>query len=610
MRTWEQCADLTAQLMNEQEPIVALMREVNTRYRGDYVIPFPDLSTEPELPPLTPMLVGEAVDQLGMRAAQVSPTITVPAMNNDKATGKGSRQYARIRHNALHAAYRSSMWDLQRSRAFRHLVAYNTTSLVVLPDFRQNLPTLQVRDPLSTFAEKVDENTPRPPEYASFVTRHSGEWIRKCYPSACGEYGGPIAKTGTHRQWEIAEWVDCDQIIWFLLGPVDSTGDHVADEWARSNVKPRMVLAGPFPNMAGMPLAVVPRQVTLSGMASRIGNLLGLVDLQAKLQGLSILAQQKAIFPDVYAIGDTNGNPTIVGGRWKDGTEGEINLLQDVSAVGTLRTTPDPATQQTIDTMERAFRTSTGLSPMFGGESYGALRTGRAIDAMTNMSVDPRIRELHLVMSSWQPHVNAAILATWQGMWPGRKYTLFTGLPGDQSVVELEPYKHIETVESDVRYPFPGADVTQQTQILGSLLGTKAISRRTFRNEHPWVGDPEGETEYVRSEELEEALIESVKMQIQQGALPLPALAMLHAKLEIGMPIMKAITEMQREMQELQAQQAPPPEEGQIAAPEEMPGMAGGPGALQQAPAPEAQMIQTQPDVGRMRELMSQMAGR
>jgi len=614
MRTIEQIFTMTAQMMTEQEPVVAKMREVNTRYRGDYIIPFPDLETEPELPPLTPMLVGEAVDQLGMRAAQVNPGLRVPALKPDSDL---SQKKAQRRQDALWAVYHASMWPLQRSRAFRHLVAYNTTSLVVLPSYPkkgdrhdQPMPTLQVRDPLSTFAERVDENTPRPPEYVAFVTRHSSEHMRNCYPACRSENGGPITNARPKRMWEVVEWVDCDQIVYGLVGPVEDYGEHIADHYARTGMKPRMLLAGPFPNMANIPLAVVPRQVTLSGMASRIGNLLGMVDLQAKLQGLSILAQQKAIFPDTYAIGRENGDPAVIGGRWKDGTEGEINILRDIEQVGTLRTSPDPMTKQTIDDIERAYRTSTGLSPMFGGESYGSLRTGRAIDAMTDMSVDPRIKELHLVMSSWQPFLNNAILGTWRAAWPGRKYVMFTGLPGDRGMVELKPERDIEQLDNNVEYPFPGADETKQTQILGSLLGTKAISRKTFRQDHPWIGDPDGEQELVRSEELEETLIESVKMQIQQGALPLPALAILHDKTQRGVPIMKALQEMEREMQELQAEQAPPPEEGQIAAPEEMPGLAGGPGAMMQPPAPEQagpERVQTQPDVGRMRQLMQQM---
>lgn len=617
MRSWDEIVVITRSMMNEQEPWVAAMREINLRYRGDYVIPFPDMQQEPKLPPLTPALVGEAVDQLGMRAAQVDPTIFCPALEPDKRRGARSQEYASIRRRSIYASLKKSMWLLQRPRLTRQIVAYNTTTIVVLPDFKTGMPLPQVRDPLCSFVEFVDPNTPRPPNFGAFVTRHSGASVRKKYPAARSENGGPISTMHTEYQWDIVEWIDEDQIVFGLLGPQWDKGDHVAQEyWTRT---PSLLLAGPYPNMADYPIIIQPRAVTLSGMASRLGNMLGMIDLQAKMQGLDILAQQKAIFPDTYAVGRQNGNPAIVGGKWKDGTEGEINLLQDIEQVGVLRTDVGQQTQQTIDRLERNFRTSTGLSPLFGGENTNSLRTGRAIDAMTNMSVDPRIMEIHNLIAQWMPCVNEAILSTWKGTWPGRKYTLVTGLAGDQAVVELEPAKHIENCDSTVEYPFPGADIIQTTQILGSLLGTNSLSLKSFRRMHPWVNDDEGEGEQVRLEQLESAIMNSVQQQIMQGALPLPVLAIIAKKVESGTDIMTAIQEAEREIQEQQAAAAPPAGEGQIAAPETMPGLAGGPGALMQQAAPPAApggpiggaipQVRSPRDVQAMNELMMQMRG-
>lgn len=619
MRTWDEIVVMTQSMMNDQEPWVASMREINLRYRGDYVIPFPDMQTEPKLPPLTPMLVGEAVDQLGMRAAQVEPMLFVPALEPDKRRGSGSQEYASVRRRSLYAAYKKSMWLLQRPRATRQIVAYNTSCFVVVPDFKTMMPRLEVRDPLCSFVESVDINNPRPPCYGAFVTRHSGASVRKMYPAAMRENGGPITNMHTSYMWDLVEWIDEDQITFGLLGPQWKTGDHIDQSyWTRS---PSMLLGGPYPNMSEYPIIIQPRAVTLSGLASRLGNMLGMIDLQAKMQGLEILAQQKAIFPDTYAVGRQNGNPAIVGGSWKDGTSGEINLLQDIEQVGTLRTDVGPATQQTIDRLERNFRVSTGLSPQFGGESYGSLRTGRAIDAMTNMSVDPRIMEIHNLIAQWMPCVNEAILSTWRGMWPDRKYTLVTGLSGDQASVELLPSTHIENCDSTVSYPFPGADVIQQTQILGSLLGTNSISLKTMRKMHPWVQDDEGEAEAVRLEQLEQAIMNSLQQQIMQGALPLPVLTIVAKKIESGTDIMTAIQEAEDEIKQQQATAAPPPGEGQIAAPETMPGLAGGPGALMQAPpqgAPAAPggplggaipQVRSPRDVQAMNELMMQMRG-
>lgn len=606
MRTWDEIAQLTHSLMLDQELTIRKMREVNTRYRGDYVIPFPDLAEEPALPPLTPQLVGEAVDQLGMRAAQVDPTMLFPAINPDKQRGKNSIEFAHKRQGAVAATYRASMWDLQRPRMFRQLVAYYTTAVVVLPDFKRKMPTVQVRDPLGTFAEQVDPSNPRPPEHVAFVTHHSGQSIRKRYPQTKSENGGPITDKSTNVMWEIVEWIDCDQFRWGLMGPVVTQGDHVERSWVQA---PMMPLTPSYPNLAGVPLAVVPRQITLTGMASRLANMLGMVDLQGKLQGLEILAQEKAIYPDVYAIGRENGTPNIVGGSWKDGRTGDINILNDIDSVGTLRTDPTPMTQQTIDRQERNFRTSVGLSPMFGGESYGSLRTGRAIDAMTNMSVDPRIMELHKIAEAWQPYINTAIMETYSAFWPGKEFELPTGMTGEKARVKFRPHDHFETTDSDVVYPFPGADITQQTQILGSLLGTKGISLRTFREDHPWIGDAEGEAEDVRSEEIENALMQSVIMQIQQGALPIPVLSLIAKKLQAGKSLYDAIDDAQREIQEQQAAEAPPPEEGQVAAPETMPGMAGGPEALMQQAPEAAPQVEVPGDVERMRQLMQTMRG-
>ena len=601
-RTWNQIAQMVYSMMKDQEHAVTMMREVNLRYTGDYVVPFPDLDDEPKLPPLTPMLVGEAIDQLGMRAAQVVPNNHFPALEADKDTGVRSREFARKRHGAVHASYKASMWDLQRPRSFRQLVAYNTTSLVVLPDFKRKMPLLQVRDPLSTFAEKVDPSTPRPPEYVAYVTRHSGESLRRRYPALQSERGGPISRNHTEYEWEVAEWIDTDQIIYGLLGPVFSQGDHIDQRWVR---EPWMPIAGPFPNVANIPLAIVPRQVTLAGVASRIGNMLGMIDLQAKLQGLEIQAQEKAIYPDLYAIGTPTGSPEIVGGAWKDGTSGEFNMLRDVDSIGALRTDVSPMTTGTIDRMERNFRVSTGLSPFFGGETFNSLRTGRAIDAMTNLNVDPRIMELHLIAEQWMPYCNQAILQTYKEMWPSKKYEVFTGLEGDLATVTFTPSQHIETLDNTTDYPFPGADLVQQTQILGSLLGTKSISRKRFRELHPWIGDPDGERELVQSEEMEEALMAAVTQQIQQGALPLDILASIHRKVKTGKSIFEAIEDAQREAQERQATEAPPPEPGQVAAPETQPGLAAPP--EQQVQPPAAERIQVPPDAQRMRQLMQTM---
>jgi hypothetical protein len=609
MRSFDEVVQLVQQMQREQGPVLQKMRDVLDRYDGDWVLPVPEVKQEPNMPPLTPALIAEAVDNMAMRACSVRPIVTVPALNPMKDTGVRSKEYAATRRRIIAATYHHSKWNLGRRRAYRHLSAYHTTSLSVVPNFVTGLPTLQVRDPLGTFVEPQADEELRQPEYVAFITRYSAEHLRRIFPQCAAERGGPVSGKEAKALWDVVEWQDLDQTVWGIVGPSEQT----AYQQLSTYKVPWMQISPSYPNRTGMVNAVVPHNVSLGRIASRLGSMLGMVDLQAKMMALNIIAQEKAIFPDMYAIGRQSGNPSIQGGRWKDGREGDINMLTDVEAVGVLRTAPDPATMATIDRLERNFRTSTGLVPQFGGETYGALRTGRGIDALAGMAVDPRVQELHEVMEAWMPHLNSIILQMYLSYWPEQKYELFSGWPGDKGKVRFTPSQHIESLDNTVSYVVAGADIVQQTQILGSLFGAKAISARTFRAKHPWIDDPDAEGAAVDEEEFEAALKQTILQQMVSGQLPPTVAVLIRNHLMRGEDIFTAVEKADEEMRRLQAQQAPPPPEGMVAPPEAMPGMAGGPGAMQQQMPPEmqapAEQIAVPQGTAAMRQLMETMGG-
>lgn len=605
MRSFDEIVQIVLDMQRLQGPTILSMRDVLDRYDGDWVLPIPSVENEPKLPPLTPALIAEAVDQMAMRAASVRPTVTCAAIDSSKDRGRRSRAYATKRRRILAATYHASKWQLGRRRFYRQLSAYYTGSLVVIPDFTLGMPLIEVRDPLGTYVEPQANEQLRVPEYVCFITRHSGAYLRNRYPRCRMENGGPISNVDTAELWDVMEWYDNDQTLWGLVGPVRNSGLHINQ---RMMATPWMQLSPSFPNKAGVVPAVVPHNVSLGKIASRIGSLLGNVDLQAKLTALDILAQEKAIFPDTFAIGRQNGMPQIIGGVWKDGREGDINMLMDVEQIGVLRSTPDVRTTQTIDRLERNFRTSTGLVPQFGGETYGALRTGRGIDALAGMAVDPRVQELHEIDEAYMPHLNEAIFATYEGYWPDKKYVLFSGWPGDLGEVDFVPSEHIETRNNTVSYSIAGADVIQQTQILGSLLGTGTISRKTFRAKHPWIDDPEMESAAVEEEQIEDALKQSILSRLAQGQLPIQVAVKVRNHLAAGDDIFTAVEKADREVREMQATPAPPAPEGMTAAPEAMPGLAAGsPQEMAQQGGPLGPQVQVPGDVSRMRQLMQVM---
>lgn len=267
----------------------------------------------------------------------------------------------------------------------------------------------------------------------------------------------------------------------------------------------------------------------------------------------------------------------IVGGEWKDGREGEVNVLLDAEAIGELRSTPDPSTNIAIDRLERNARISTGTVPQIGGETYGALRTGRGIDSLMGAALDPRIQEMQEIMEANLPHLNECIFATYEGYFGNKQFSMFTGYAGDFGQVEFTPNEHFETHDNVVSYSIPGADIQGTTIQLGQLLSMKGISLRTFRTKHPFIEDAEAEGRRVDEEQLEEAVLAAIQQQALSGQLPVVYVSKIEKHRKKGLDIFEAIEKADAEIRQEQAAIAPAPEEGMAMAPEQAQGLAAGP---------------------------------
>lgn len=606
MKSFEEVRAIVAAMHARRSPVLHKMREILVRYNGDYVIPLPEMPNEPQMPPLIPSHVSDAIDSMGRRAASVLPRVQVPAINPMKDTGVKSVEYATLRRKIISATYSEARWRLKRRAYYRHLAAYQTCAVIVLPDYKTKMPRIEVRDPLATFVEERPQHNQDPARHVAFITRYSGAWIRDRFPQTAAELGGPITTYELDTQWDIFEFIDEEQTMFGLLGPQYPDGRHVASSYQHG---PFMQLGESEPNRLGYVPGMFPANVGLGAIGSRLGSMLGNVDMQAKLMALDIIAQERAIFPDVYAIGRDGQLPRLTDGRWKDGREGDINMVEGVERIGLLQSTPDVRTQAAIDRLERNFKVSQGLIPQFAGENPGSLRTGRALDAIASFAVDPQIQEMHEISQDWMPIVNEAILDTYRMFWPSKQYEVFSGWPGDDGMIEFTPAKHIETSKNVVSYPVPGADLVQLTQILGSLAGTEAISIDTMRELHPWIPDTAGERQRVTVEQLEVATRQALQIQLQQGTIPLPLAKMIVDRVKKGSDLFDAIDDANQELQRQQASAVPEAPEGFEAPPETMPGLSAGPeAAMGPAAVPTGQ-----PGVGSdedaMRAIMQAMMG-
>jgi hypothetical protein len=571
MITWDDVVAIVRNRQMNNGELLEKMIEVRRRYNSDWVLPYVSEHDDAVLPPTTPALIAEAIDFLGMRAASVMPYMNSPAIDSTKEVGVRSREYGAIRRKILGATHHQSKTKLHMRRAMRHLAGYATASMIVVPDFETSLPRLELRDPLSSYPEPKAAEDLSPPKNCAFVYAKSVDWLRANYPQV-RDWVASSKATG-EEMWDVVEWVDEDVTIIGILGPRDWESSTMG---ASGAVVQSMELHR-WPNPTGICPVYIPGRVTLDKIISQIANLTGQVDLMAQLQALSIAAGEKAIFRDRFIIGDSIKAPQLVGGQWKDGRTGEMNIVLDAKNIGELAGTPDPTTQMMIDRLERNVRIGTGLVPQAGGETYGALRTGRGMDSMMGTAVDPRIQEMQEIMEVALEHVNFVMFEQYKAYWPDKKFTMFSGWPGDKGTVDFIPNVHIETSDNVVAYTIPGSDVQGTTIQLGQLLGMKAISLHTLRSRHPYIDDPDAESARVEEETIEEALLQGLANQAAQGAIPVTYLALIEKYRRKEPDLVQAILKADAEMKAEQAKMAPPPEQGQFAAPQQMPGLSGPP---------------------------------
>ena len=593
---------------NARSRVVEQMMRVQERYDGTWVLP--DLGTDAT--PLTPTYMNDVIDGLADRANSVDPRTMCPPLDPSKiGGGRGSQDYATRRRQAIGYAHFESDWKLGRGRAFRHLVGYANTSLVVIPDMRLQFPRLVVRDPLHALPEPKAPEDLTPPSACAWVYGKSRQWIAKVYPEAREHLGKEPALHDADALWDLVEYVDEDSIYVGLLGP---RGELSFRGTGADRLQPLCLRR--WDNLAGRCTGVMAEGITLSRIASQLSHLTGHADLIAKLTALDIMATEQSLLPDKYIIGAQNKTPILVGGTWHRGVTGKTNLLADTAAVGQFSAAPDPNNKATQDRLENAFMRSSGaVGPMAGQTSgmAGQLRTGRGIDALLGASVDPRIATLQDVMSARLRWANEIIIDTYKGYWGRKKYQVFSGWPTDQGMVEFTPDVHLETTANVVSYPIPGADAQNLTVALGGLVATGLISIDTARELHPWISNPEGEAAKGVRETLRQFMLDALGAQSQdpQGGLTHIDLADIDQELgRNGGDLAKAIQFAQRRAQERQATLAPPAAEGQIAAPEAMPGLAlPGQGAEQPAFETPPVVEAVAPAVDNLRRINSALIG-
>lgn len=593
---------ITESRRSQQSALIQGMVQIANRYNAEYAIPVMGNDPDTPQPVLSPNLIAEAVDQPAVRASSVNPTVLCPWLHNSDL----SRARANTRRKIISSTYSRSKFNLLRRRMYRQIAGFGMASIVCLPDENgcrdgQPLARISLRNALSTYADPQAPEDIDIPSNVGFVHQMSGSALRNQFPQSRQEYGGVIplnmANDPVTELWDVLEWIENDYVLIGIQGKSYSQNPY------REPIGASQLLKW-YPNRCGVVPAVTPMIITLDKMIARLTQMIGKSDLLAYLWELDIAQMQRAVAPDRYAIARDDERPEIVSndGHWMDGRTGEMNLLAGVGAVGELRGAPDPNNIARMNAVEQNARQESGLVGPLGGQTSGMsgqLRTGRGIDTLLSASVDPKIAEMQEIAATSLGILNEIIFSMYTSYWGERRFTVFSGWPGDRGMVEFIPKVDIETNVNTVYYPLPGTDAYTQTVQLGQMKQAGMISDDTARRLHPWIDDADAEKLMIEEERIETLTWSALAMRAQNGEVSPVIAAELIKRIRTGESIEEAILNVQEAEQKKQAnvdQQPQTPEQAAAAAqpgnpalagPQAQPGVPGGQGT----PLSPAQLI-------------------
>lgn len=557
---FDKIVSIMRQRISQDGELLRYMVAIRDRYNSDVVVPLGDIEGQRPIEPPVPRLIQEAIDHTAMRANSMVPRITCPAEN---PRSDESEKQALIRRRSLYGGWYENYMEQKLYRAYRHFVGYGTFSFLVMPDDVLGSPTINLRDPLTTYPELLAPDDIRPPLNVGYVFGRSSFWVREHYPNGYDTMMAFASGKDWDTLWDIVEWIDENDVVIGLLGPrMPAYAPQESRPYGYSGFE-----IARWPNKAGMVPAVTPRRVTLDRILGQVSQLISTTDLFARLTALDIAAAEKAIFPDVAIIARGPTPPQLISGPWKDGRTGDVNLLTE-STVQVLQSAPGPLTAPILDRLENAIRDSGGIPELYGGQATGGARTGAGMAALGGFSVDPRIQEANSLMGRSLSRLNEAWMAVNVGYYPTKKFTVFVGMPGVDETTSYIPERDFQFKQNIVAYPFPGSELSQVSVAVSQLVGSKIMSRRTGRAKHPFIDDPDQEEDNVSIEAFEDAVLAGAQQQAASGQLPMPIAVRTLALLKQGMELVDAY---QQATAEVQAQQPPQPPGG-MGGPPGMPG--------------------------------------
>ena len=604
----EQIVTLYRQRKAVLQPVHSKMVTIKNQYNNAVTVPLPELDQN-EVAAVA-NLIAQGVDQMGMRVASTVPNVVYPAT---KPGNRQAEEYARVRRLATYGWWEANRFDRKQRKRSKWLVAYATAPALIRPDFKRGIPQWQLPDPLATYPGPTSDPDDICPPDAILAYRRTLSWLNAHYPDAARalELGrDPSPDT----ELEVLEYIDADEHVMVAVGR-DPETSHSYVPQANSQIRAPgspYVQLDRFPNRVGRCTLVYPTRPSLECPISQFDAMPGVYRMQARAMALWVLANERAIFPETYAVSRPNEQVDVI--RQADGRAGIVGEIKG-GDLHVVQTPPAPQIATMIDTLERTQRVSASLSTDFGGEHATNVRTGRAGEQLLGATIDFWVQEAQETLALAYQEENKLAIAVARTYFGNEAKSFYVNFGKNRGPVDYTPLVHFDTDNNVVSWPMAGSDINQLVVGLGQRIGLDEISIRSAQEKDPYIDDPEEESRRLTAQSVNKAFMASVDQAVAAGQVGPTELARFVELVETGrMDPYRAWQQLHDETQQNQAQAQQPPEAGgpTPGSPAAMPGLAAPSQQAAQglpAPGPAAGVAAPQPGVAHMQQLIGALRG-
>lgn len=544
--TVEEVAQLYRSRRDNMGIDVARMREVQSMYNGDIIVPLPELNDSERA--MVPNRVRQGLQQISNRVASTLPNLHCPPV---RVGINLSIDRARNRRKAL-----LGWWDYTKMRTVlrqrsRYFLGYGRAPVEIKWDYHRGIPRWEPVNPLGTFPAPLNSVTDLRP--ANCITESSQPlvWLQAHYPNqAAVLYKGAADRQRPDMLFRLLKYADDYECVLAVLGIEDQESMYTSTPGAKVMELER------YPNLANQTPVLIPRMVTLDRTHGQFDGLFGMFHAESMLMALGVIATKRGVFQDEWLVARPGEEPNI------EQVPNSIEGIPGIVKGGDLQSRsvdPQFQTNITIDRLAEAQRMTAGLSSELSGVAPSNVRTGRRAQTLLSNTIDFTIQEAQEAFEESLMEENKTAIAFCKSY--GGEKSFYVNWKGAKGQVTYDPATTFETDENIVAYAFPGTDTGGLVIEAGQRIGMGTMSKETFMEHDPMIDDVETERDRVRAEAIELAFWSSVQQMAANPEGPWQPidLAKLHELIVSNKKEpYEAVAEIQRLAQERQAAQAPP----------------------------------------------------